>query len=552
VAASQDELFVKSHVARDLLQTAGLFKNERLAVWEYVVNGLQYVDQGTAPVVKVTVDGRRKQITIRDNGRGMDWTGLQNYFVMHGENLDRKAGRAGRGLFGTGKSAAFGIASGLRITTVRGGLRSQVELKREDVEKMTSGDAIPVKVTARELPTKESNGTLVEIEQVHLRSIDQAGIIQYIERHLARWPKNVTVVVNNHECEVSEPPVASESVFRPDEVAKTILGDVELIIKVSKRPLAEDERGISIYSKGVWHEITLAGSEGREMSQYIFGTIDVPKLDEDPSPVSPFDMSRSMRLNVSNETVRALYAFIHEHVEKVRRELADAEKRRKASEEARKLTAQASEIARVINEDFENFRKNVRKTRAKTAGGSDLYQTLEEGGSSEDALVPGREIPAQEIAPVGGAGVTDSSDGGSGTEPRKLQPLLVSADGGNLRGKRSGGTGRRPQTKGGFQVKFDNMGAETHRAKYVSDERTIYLNLDHPQLAAAKGAGPVDDPMFRRLAYEVAFSEYAIALAMELAQLEGYYIDPTDPIVDIGETLNRLARRAAQLYAAVP
>jgi hypothetical protein len=99
-------------------------------------------------------------------------------------------------------------------------------------------------------------------------------------------------------------------------------------------------------------------------------------------------------------------------------------------------------------------------------------------------------------------------------------------------------------------VKFDFMGAESHRAKYVSGERTIYLNLDHPQLAAAKGTGPVDDPVFRRLAYEVAFSEYAIALAMELAQLDGYYIDPTDPIFDIGETLNRLARRGAHLYAA--
>jgi len=29
-----------------------------------------------------------------------------------------------------------------------------------------------------------------------------------------------------------------------------------------------------------------------------------------------------------------------------------------------------------------------------------------------------------------------------------------------------------------------------------------------------------------------------------------YYIDPTDPIFDIGETLNRLARKGAQLYAA--
>src|SRR5678816_1097710 len=114
-----NDLFVKSHVARDLLQSAGLFRTEKLVVWEYVSNGLQYVSAGTNPVVKVTLDSKRKRITVQDNGRGMDWQGLKNFFVMHGENIDRQQGRPGRGFFGTGKSAAFGIADTLCITTVR-------------------------------------------------------------------------------------------------------------------------------------------------------------------------------------------------------------------------------------------------------------------------------------------------------------------------------------------------------------------------------------------------------------------------------------------------
>jgi DNA gyrase/topoisomerase IV subunit B len=67
------KLVVKSHVARDLLQSAGLFKTDKLVVWEYVSNGLQYVGAGTNPVVKVSLDSRKKRITIQDNGRGMDW-----------------------------------------------------------------------------------------------------------------------------------------------------------------------------------------------------------------------------------------------------------------------------------------------------------------------------------------------------------------------------------------------------------------------------------------------------------------------------------------------
>ena len=33
--SATDQLFVRSHVARDLLQNAGLFKTDKLVVWEY-------------------------------------------------------------------------------------------------------------------------------------------------------------------------------------------------------------------------------------------------------------------------------------------------------------------------------------------------------------------------------------------------------------------------------------------------------------------------------------------------------------------------------------
>jgi K+-sensing histidine kinase KdpD len=106
---TKTNLVVVSHVARDLLQNAVLFNTDKKVVWEYISNGLQYVDEGTNPIVKVHLDSKQRKITIEDNGRGMDWDGLQNFFIMHGENIDRKKGKPGRGLFGTGKSAAFGM-----------------------------------------------------------------------------------------------------------------------------------------------------------------------------------------------------------------------------------------------------------------------------------------------------------------------------------------------------------------------------------------------------------------------------------------------------------
>jgi hypothetical protein len=63
----------------------------------------------------VTVLSGGKGIRIADNGCGMSVPVLNHFFQMHGENLERRAGRLGRGKFGTGKSAALGIANTLCV-----------------------------------------------------------------------------------------------------------------------------------------------------------------------------------------------------------------------------------------------------------------------------------------------------------------------------------------------------------------------------------------------------------------------------------------------------
>src|SRR6516162_5075894 len=123
---AQPQLKVTSHVGRDLLASAASFKNEAVVVWEYVVNSLQYVDPDISPRVQVTILPDGRGICIADNGSGMSVAHLEHFFQMHGENLDRRAGRPGRGKFGTGKSAAFGIANTLRVDTVHNGRRNVV------------------------------------------------------------------------------------------------------------------------------------------------------------------------------------------------------------------------------------------------------------------------------------------------------------------------------------------------------------------------------------------------------------------------------------------
>lgn len=543
------QMCVRSHVARDLLQNAALFRTDKLVVWEYVSNSLQYVDEGVAPEVYVTLDSKKKRITIRDNGRGMDWDGLTNFFIMHGENIDRKEGRPGRGRFGTGKAAAFGIADTLRVTSVRNGLISKVELGRKEIQSVSSEANVQVRIILREESTDSQNGTIIEIEGIYIKTINQGAVIQYIERHLAKW-RNAKVVVNNHLCEFKEPPTVEAFSFHPEGGLKDKLGDIELKIKVSSAPLDEEMRGVSIYSNGVWYETTLAANQGREMAQYIFGDIDVPNLDSDDSPIPPFDLSRSMQLNQSNRLVQAIYSFLGQKIDEVRRGLVKAEKERRASAEARKLAAQAREIARIINDDFYDYRELVIKAKSKGGAGFDADEDISAYG--KNAIIFGNQSPAEKVEPSGGLGTEMEGPGGGaseGDEPRKLTPKVEASKTDLPKQGRQGGSKDSPRTpSGGFSVEFKPTGKHENRALYVREQRTIFINLDHPQLQAAMADGITDGTTFKRLSYEVAFSEYAIALAHEL-NVTGEFIDTSDPIVSIRDSMNRIARKSAHLYA---
>jgi len=182
------DLRVTSHVARDLIQSAGLFHHAQNVIWEYVSNGLQYVDAGVQPMVKVAVmSAPRKKISIQDNGRGMSSADLRRFFQMHAENQDRAAGRPGRGYFGTGKSAAFGIANLLRITTIRENRKCVVELHRSDVDAASSGAAVPVRQIELDQLVRAPNGTIVEIEEIRNVRIDRDEIRRTLERHIRYW-----------------------------------------------------------------------------------------------------------------------------------------------------------------------------------------------------------------------------------------------------------------------------------------------------------------------------------------------------------------------------
>jgi hypothetical protein len=319
-----------------------------------------------------------------------------------------------------------------------------------------------------------------------------------------------------------------------------------LVVKVSPVPLESDEVGVAITSGGVPYERTLGGNEGRPMADLLFGQIEVPALQTDDSPIAPFDQSRSLKLNAENALVRDILAFVGKCVDEVRRDLVRKDKARQATEEARAWEVRAREIEDIINADFHDLNARLSKARARTPGSAKSHGGAPEG--DESALVPGGVIPSRQISDDGGPGVDTGDRETDGSEPRLLAPMLSEAADGPVGAKRTPVSSREGTRQGGFAVEFKPMGAAERRASYSRDKRTIYVNLDHRQLITARGGPEAPHQAIRRLAYEIAFTEYAIALASEFAS-QDEYLEITDPIVDIRDSINRLAFRAAHLFA---
>lgn len=545
MTSHNDDLFVKSHVARDLLQSAELFRHPDRVIWEYVSNSLQYVDPGVSPKVTVTTENSPKRITIADNGRGMSREDLKRFFTMHGENQDRMSGRPGRGYFGTGKSAAFAVASVLRITTVRDGLRSSVELHKEDLENAKSGDPVPLRAIEMEAPTSEPNGTVVVIERLKPIKLDRNDIMKGLEKHLRHW-RGGTVIVNGQLVEPTTIPANSTEEISPDSDDSPLLAGSKLTLSLAKAPLPEDQRGVAVLSNGVLHEITLGSAKGKEMSQYIFGEVDVPALSTPYNGIAAFDMSRSGQLNPENEVVRATYAFLSRHVEAARKRLIDEDKRRRLAAQTARLREEANEIARLINEDYADYSRRFKPVEAANTGGRDLNAALKPAADGDQAFVHGGEQPAivvgeQSIVRDEGHGGPNSPDA---SEP-KVEPAGDAQPDATGRDEPMSPSRRRPS--GGFNVDFRNNGEENSRAFYERESRTIYINLDHPQLVAARGDAEVDDPNFRRLSYEVAFTEYAIGFAQEHAT-NSYYKDFDEPLFDVRDRIDSVSRKAAHIF----
>jgi hypothetical protein len=535
------KLAVTSHVSRDFLQNAVYFNTLPKVVWEYVSNSLDNGRDGVPITVAVEILREENILTIADNGAGMSRVDLEHFFTMHGENTQRKKGKRVRGRFGTGKSAAFGIAKKISIDTRKNGRRNVVSLHVDDIKKATSGKSFDVNDIVAEEITDQEDGTIVEIREFMTPRLDVDATINYIEKHLARYRLRANVIINRHTCKFKEPPtVRSITVVAPKEIQQ-YLGVPELTIKVAPYTLDQEERGVDILSEGIWHETTLGNVEGKELSERLFGEVDVPLLENINDDIEPFDNTRNNLLNRLNPRVVILIGWISQELENVRQSLIQEERERRKTEQAKKLEQEARRMADVLNDDFNNLMIDLEVSRRISGKAKSKTSDV---NSEHGEVLPGDGDQPSEWQKSGqhhGNGHKGTNPPGEGDVPRDGPNLKPGNETGSPKESHDSGNKRR---SGLFSIEFVNSTAEDNRSQYNREEHKILINLDHPQIALAlkEGGGSQDSRHFLAMVYEVAAVQYAQVVPTERIS-QGEQVDAPEALFTVGETVERIVRR---------
>jgi hypothetical protein len=422
---------------------------------------------------------------------------------------------------------------------------------RHNTRRTSDGEEIPVEWSVKDEPTDEPSGTTISILDINLDRVRRASIIEYIERHLKAFrAKAPDVAIDNHVCTYREPPAAETLEFSPTDGQREVLGDVKLIVKVASAPLPIAEQGVSV-TAGMGNLVAIenAGVASKEFGNYIFGEIDVPSLENHPSPIEPYDPTRSLQLNPQHPVVVVLLGFIGAKLEEVRASLVRRSKEARKTEQARRLAAEADKIARILNEDFSKISERLHEIRAASSrkGAAQSQVATRLAGSEPDDWVRGIERPGTLTKRAQNQNDPDPMPGPRPDAPQVLPHGRPDPSGDNAVDPVGGADRKRRRPQGGFRVEYKNLGRDNERSIYDPATLTILINLDHLLVAAALGEGSVEDATFRRLSYEIAFSEYAMGLGYEVSQQDPN-MAPDDLLYEVRSTLNRISTAAVALY----
>jgi hypothetical protein len=567
---------LRSDISNDLKQNADQIGNVGKAISEFAWNSIQYQPEGQVPKIRICIKRARssvEEITIEDNGRGMDLPDLQRFYTMHADNQDRRDGRLGRGRFGTGgKASGMAIANKMELTTVKDGCEIRTILTRN----MLRPGVIEIPIPFEKANTTSTNGTKVTLRELRVKRFNEDAARTYVTKALGSALLHSEVFWDGIRLQYEEPKYLHEWAFEAPEEYFTSIGKVNLMLRLSESWLKEEERGVTITAFGVPHERNFLGNHASSPhAGRLYGSVEVPALEDDDDEGRPaYTADRTLRLNRENDRVKVLCAWIDEVLGDIIKQLDVEERQRIDRVRQERLTNTAKTIEDALNRRlrraFENLERKLNlQTGAPTVGGVDVQHSdsieisgVSDGGVSDEFIkdrtgaVTYRETGTEEKGDIivkvherhdeGGGG---GGGGGTGEPDSEVDGVTDPAANKRAR-KKSTGSGERKTRipKGSFRVVPKGMGSDGPRAYYASSHLTIYVNTDHPQLMAA---GSLDSTEFKVLMAECAAGEFALALTSMRIENGDPEVDPTQWHTILTAVRNETNETAVELAKAI-
>jgi hypothetical protein len=539
-----------AHAGRMLLEETKRFSNEGKAIGEYVKNSWQYTDHD--PTVEIFVDQENKSIRIKDDSRGMNIDDINDRFLVLGqENLERSQGEFGRGEYGTGKVAALGIGKILRVRTVRNKKVIEFEIRREDCKANISQQEIKVHWLKENVDTDEKNGTIVDILQFRQnRQIKINSIKEFLQSKTLTetvYKHQIKLFLQEEELKKKEIPYSDEEIIYPEAKLKEIIGETKLSIKIASRKLNPDERGIKVFTKGIYK--AFINNPSARYSEFIFGDCSCDKLIDENQDPPIFDSSRREELNLDNETAKKFQEFVLIEIDKKRKKLEKEANAQRDREKEEALKKEAERMKEFFNSDYKEQELEFQKRAAKAKGNID-EKDKDLPALGEAKIVVGDDFNTNVVDGDENAGLYEGrgdGDGGNGDGRGKEGGILEKTD------QETDYKGTEKKTKkrrsgGGFNIDFQNLGISDYRAKYEDDTRTIIVNLDHPFLKKIEEmAGDRTSTKYMRPAWEAALFEYAAAITTQKGSSNMLDDSLTDGVIEMQERVDTLLRKMTAL-----
>ena len=516
-----------------------VFGGLHTVIWEYIVNSIDYLDEGTKPLVEVQMNKINNTITISDNGRGMNIYDLKNFMTVYAENRDRKDGTytfLKRGYFGTGGFSAYKHAKKLEIQSVKNGKLYEGHMTKEAWQ-----NDIGFTLVTEGKKTDLENGTKFVISEL-LKPLDHKNINdtkEFAKKHMrSKVYSTAQVYINEELIEYIEPPIeesmtkkinSKNSPFYDDLKDLNFgSGEIELTLKKTKKPLQRGEFGVSVIGDGIFLELTTSGIDTKKYANYIIGEAYIKDIHKNLEKFEPqlFDQSRKTELCIDNPYVPVMRSFIAKELNEFEQKVAEVEREREKKEFNKELEKKLSDISDKINQAIKS---DWDKLNLSTLGNRNLSRKSKKDAVLKNMLGeiinPGDDFFKQKNDPLDRV----KSDK---KPPRQNNRKNSKKDQSNVKNNNSGG----------ISIKLKSMGVEERRADFNEEQGLILINRDYPPIQKFIVKGDFNNEIFNALLKEIASTELAVATTAILIN-KGYYgSDMITAMVDLRNKVDQYSR----------